>query len=379
VAFQDKHFEQQIRLPMTLAILGLVGFIGFIAILMLLGDHRREVTPEAYGSRSGYDQMAAPASKVLAAPAHLLGDSGNFIGDYLFAVDENRVLKKKVAQLSQYRDLYLQMKDINQRYEKLLNLRTEPPVDMVTARSVSVSRGPFNNNRLIDAGSNKGIAFNNPVITEQGLVGRVIGVSSNVSRVLMITDVISRVPIMIARSDARAIMIGEGGDYPRLEFVRGKESVIKGDQILSSGDGGIFPRGLPIGEAVKGPDGVWRVRLYANRGAIDYVKILKFQDFSQFPNADELLKYPSVTTVLPPPPVTIVKGAFMSSSAVSTVSAIPAGTALTRAQRPIAPPRPKPEITKPEPTLRPYVPSAPSSATATDGSGASSAESPPTP
>ncbi|MEI9904074.1 MAG: rod shape-determining protein MreC [Asticcacaulis sp.] len=112
---------------------------------------------------------------MLAAPVHVVGDGTNWLGDYFFAVRENRILKKQVADLAQYRDLYLEEKDVNARYEALLKLRTEPPVDMVTARSVSVSRGPFAKNRLIDAGTEKKIAFGNPVITDQGLVGRVVG------------------------------------------------------------------------------------------------------------------------------------------------------------------------------------------------------------
>jgi rod shape-determining protein MreC len=327
VPYQDKHFEQQIKVPVTWAVLGIAGVIAIMAFLVLLGDRRRELEPESYGSRSGYDSATGVPSKLLATPAQAVGDSGNWIGDYFFAVRENRILKKKVADLSQYRDLYFQQRDINARYEKLLNLRTEPPVAMVTARSVSVSRGPFNNNRLIDAGTSKKIRFGNPVITDQGLVGQVVGVSHDVSRVLMVTDVISRVPIMIARSDARAMMVGDGGDFPRLEFVRGRDAVKKGDQVLSSGDGGVFPRGLPVGEAVQGIDGVWRVKLYANRAPIDYVKVLQFEDFSQLPNAGQLLKVPSITQVLPPPPAVVPQQPVAASSASATSGSSSSGVA----------------------------------------------------
>ncbi|HTN40086.1 MAG TPA: rod shape-determining protein MreC, partial [Asticcacaulis sp.] len=275
---------------------------------------------------------------------------------------------------------------INTRYEKLLNLRTEPPVETVTARSVAVSRGPFANNRLIDAGSNKKISFGNPVITDQGLIGRIVGVSPDVSRVLMVTDITSNVPVMILRSDARAMMRGDGGGYPKLEWVRGKDSVKAGDQILSSGDGGIFPRGLPVGEAVKGVDNVWRVRLYSNRSAIDFVKVLLFKDFSQLPNADTILRAPPVSDVLPPPALPAVQSAVSSSgasssgvstSAASATSPKPVVTAGqpkpnpassgTATSRPAAPKpvTPKPAATASSssaapviPELKPYVPPA---------------------
>nr|WP_303649708.1 rod shape-determining protein MreC [Asticcacaulis machinosus] len=337
--------------------MALVAAVCIFGALSFLGDRREEVSGRSYGNRSGFDAAAGPASNVLATPAHVVGDGANWIDDYFFAVRENRILKKRVQDLSLYRDMYFQQKDISERYEKLLNLRTEPPVEMVTARSVSVSRGPFNNNRLIDAGSNAKIRFGNPVITDQGLVGRVVGVSPKVSRVLLITDVVSRTPIMIARSDARAVMSGDGGEFPRLDFVRGKDAVKKGDQILTSGDGGIFPRGLPVGEAVQGVDKVWRVKLYANRAPIDFVKILLYEDFSQFPEADQVLMTPQITELLPQPaipqPVTAGAAGAASSAGVASSAAAPvSGAATSAAARPAAPrpAQPRPAQTRPAQT-----------------------------
>jgi rod shape-determining protein MreC len=379
VAYGDnnKHFEH-LKLPMTWAVMGIVGVVCVGAALLFLGDHREEVEPGSFANRAGFDGVASLPDKALSLPVHAVGDGTNWLDDYLFAVRENRVLKRKVAELSQYRDLYTEEKDINARYEKLLNLRTEPAVEAVTARSVAVSRGPFANNRLINAGSEKKITFGNPVITEHGLVGRVIGVSPDVSRVLMVTDVTSNVPVMILRSDARAMMRGDGGGYPKLDFVRGKDSVKAGDQILSSGDGGIFPRGLPVGEAVKGVDGVWRVRLYANRSAIDFVKVLLFKDFSQLPNADTLLRTPAVSDVLPPPALPPVQAAQSSASsgsassgaASSATASSAAATSASAVKPPVVKPKPKPVTPKPaatsassaapavEPELKPFVPPA---------------------
>lgn len=316
---QKKHFEH-LKLPVTWGVMGVVGVVCVVAALLFIGDHRAQVDETSYANRAGFDTVASVPNRILDKPVQVVGDGTSSLSDYFFAVRENRILKKEVQELSQYRDAYLEMKDVNERYEKLLNLRTEPPVETVTARSVLVSRGPFNNNRLIDAGSDKHIAFGNPVITDQGLVGRVVGISPNVSRVLMVTDVSSRIPVMIMRSDGRAMMTGDGGGYPKLDWVRGRDTVREGDQILTSGDGGVFPRGLPVGEAVKGVDGVWRVRLYANRGPIDFVKVLLFKDFSQLPDASTLLRTPPVSAVLPKPPLPQVTTASASASSGTAVS-----------------------------------------------------------
>lgn len=388
----NKHFEH-LKLPMTWAVMGIVGLVCVVAALLLLGDRREQVDADAYANRANFDSVAGPGNNILSWPVHKVGDGTNWLDDYLFAVRENRILRKKVAELSQYRDMYVEEKDINSRYEKLLNLRTEPAMVMVTARSVSVSRGPFANNRLIDAGARKKISFGNPVITDQGLVGRIVGVSPDVSRVLMVTDVTSHVPVMVMRSDARAMMNGDGNTgFAKMDFVRGKDSIRVGDQILTSGDGGIFPRGLPVGEAVKGVDGVWRVRLYANRAPIDFVKVVLFNDFSQLPDASTLLRAPAVSDVLPPPAMpkvdpqskTVTPAVTSASASAGPVSGTAPSAAAASSAVPVKPkPKPKPKAaatstsssassaaSSAAPVLKPFVPEAtPSTAPAASPSG----------
>jgi len=327
VPYGEKSSFEAIKLPLTWGIMVIVAGICVIGVLLFLGDKRAEMTPATYGQRAAFDQVAGPANNLLSTPAHWVGGITGWFDDYLFAVSENRRLRKEVAELSRYKTDYLQARELNRRYETLLQLRTDPEVAMVTARSVSVSRGPFNNSRLINAGSADGVKFGHPVINEQGLVGRVVGTAPQVSRVLNVTDVVSRVPVVVSRTDARAIMSGDGGGYPRLEFVRGKDAVKKGDQVMTSGDGGMFPRGLPVGEVVPGVDGGWRIHLYTNRGPIDMVKILKYDDFTNLPDYT-ILNAPPVTDVLPPPP--------SSSSASSSGSASPASSSASAAARPAA-------------------------------------------
>jgi rod shape-determining protein MreC len=192
-----------------------------------------------------------------------------------------------------YKEMAQRLQNINGRYEALLQLRTEPAAKMVTARIVADSRGPFSHARLADAGAESGIRIGNPVLSEHGVVGRVVGVSKTVSRVLLLTDVDSRTPVLVNASNARAILSGDGGDAPKLSYLRGHEPVKRGDVILTSGDGGLYPRGLPVGVADKDIFGQWRVRLYSDRSALDYVRIMLFTDFSQLVDDQALKDLPS--------------------------------------------------------------------------------------
>ncbi|KJV41600.1 rod shape-determining protein MreC [Brevundimonas sp. KM4] len=315
MAFRDGPFENiKVPLAWTAAVVVVVAVIG--AIVLLLGDRTTSEGGSTMGAaRGGIEAAAGPVGGVFAAPVRWAGAARDYVGGYFFAIGENRRLKAEIAELRGWRDEAIAQKNINGRYEALLGLRTEPPVPMATGRAISESRGPFSNAKLIDVGSAKGVRIGNPVVTEHGLVGRITGVTGGVSRVVLLTDVASRTPVMIERTDARAMLTGDGGDSPRLEFIRGSGSIKAGDRILSSGDGGGLPRGLPIGVAAKGVDGAWRVKLFSDHGAIDYVRVLLFQSFGQLVSPNALNAPPLAGLTTAPEPSAAEVGAIRDAAA----------------------------------------------------------------
>jgi rod shape-determining protein MreC len=297
-----------------------------VAAALLISDRRETFQSEAYGvTRQVGDAVAAPVSGAVAAPARWGGGLMDDIRGYFFAVSENRALKAELKDARQWRDVAIALRDTNDRYKALLGLRTEPPIPMIAARTVTDSRGPFANTRLANAGKEKGVKAGNPVMSENGLVGRIIGVTTGASRILLLTDVASRTPVMIDRTNARAILTGDGGPNPRLEYLRGKDPVSQGDRVLTSGDGGVLPRGLPVGVAVKGLDGHWRVALASDAAPVDFVRILLFQDFSQLANTDEL------DDMHPPPSSTSAPGVAPKPVAPKPAPATGAPTADAKA------------------------------------------------
>jgi rod shape-determining protein MreC len=301
VAFRDGPFENlKVPLMWTAA---LAVALGLAAAAVLLVADRRQETGGLAAARAGAESAIGPVNGVFAYPVRWIGSVSDWVGSYFFAVSENRRLRERVAELEAVRDANLALANVNARYEAMLGIRTQPRVPMATARSVSDARGPFARARLIDVGTAGGVKVGNPVINEHGLVGRVSGTSGGVSRVVLLTDASSQVPVLIDRSDARAILRGDGSDNPRLEYIRGQDALEVGDQVLSSGDGGGVPRGLPIGVVAKGVDGSWRVKLFSDRGAIDFVRVLKFEDFSQLVEPDALTAPPLAGLGVAPAPV----------------------------------------------------------------------------
>ena len=315
MAFRDGPFENiKVPLAWTAAVVVVVAVIG--AVVLLLGDRTTSEGGSTMGAaRGAFEAAAGPVGGVFAAPVRWAGAARDYVGGYFFAIGENRRLKAEIAELRGWRDEAIAQKNINGRYEAMLGLRTDPPVPMATGRAISETRGPFSNAKLIDVGSAKGVRIGNPVVTEHGLVGRVTGVTGGVSRVVLLTDVASRTPVMIERTDARAMLTGDGGDSPRLEFIRGSGSIKAGDRILSSGDGGGLPRGLPVGVAAKGVDGAWRVKLFSDHGAIDYVRVLLFQSFGQLVSPNALNAPPLAGLTTAPEPSAAEVGAIRDAAA----------------------------------------------------------------
>ncbi|MGA0605032.1 rod shape-determining protein MreC [Phenylobacterium sp. VNQ135] len=359
--------ELKVPLTWTAGIVFLVVLIASVAIL--LSDRREAFETDAYGrTRTATDKALEPVGNALSAPGRWTGAGFESIRGYFFAVSENRRLKAELKEMRQWRDVAIALRDNNERYRALLGLKTDPPIPMVAARIVTDSRGPFANSRLANIGKEAGVKVGNPVMSENGLVGRVVGVTDGVSRVLTLTDVASRTPVMIDRTNARAILTGDGGPNPRLEYLRGQDPVRNGDRVLTSGDGGVFPRGLPVGRAVKGLDGRWRVVLASDRAPVDYVRILLFEDFTQLANRAELDKthVPPPTPGAPtlPPPEPVAPSAATSAPAAGAQPAAAAPTPRTVA--------PAPKTATPPPSAATPAPKtvSPAAKTATPPAGA---------
>ena len=338
MSYRDGHF-QDLKIPLTWTLAVAVVVAAVVAVALLLSDRRETLQAGAYGvARSVTDTVGMPAGQVVSAPGRFAGQAVDYLRGYFFAVSDNRRLRQELADMQRLRDEDAALRNINDRYKALLGFHTEPPVPMVAARVVLDIHGPFSDTRLADAGKEHGVEVGNPVMSDHGLVGRVIGVTHGASRILLLTDVASRTPVLIDRTDARAILTGDSSTAPKLDYLRGMSPVRAGDRVLTSGDGGMFPRGLPVGTAVKGLDGVWRVQLDADDTAIDFVRILLFKDFSQLADQKELsgLPLPAMPAGPAKPPTVIMAAPPTAQSSAPPAAAsspsTPAAPARTAAQ-----------------------------------------------
>ncbi len=343
---QDSFGELKVPLAWTAGVALVVCVV--IGIGLMLSDRRGTVENTTHAAtQQAVDTVVTPVGDVLSAPGRWIGGAFAFIGSYWDAAGENRRLKRDLVQARRAEDRMVALAMENARLRTMLGVGTDPPMPMVTARVVFDTRGPYRRAQLANVGSAKGVAVGYPAISERGVIGRVIGVSSNASRILLLKDVSSRTPVMIARTNARAILTGDGGDNPRLENLRGVDPVKAGDRILTSGDGGVYPRGLPVGRAVKGLDGAWRVALDSDTAPLDWIRILQFKDFAQLADQN-LLQSNAMPGVITEDPQARIRRDAASASTKPPPPGSPGASSPPALSSPqTSPPATKPPASKP--------------------------------
>ncbi len=172
----------------------------------------------------------------------------------------------------------------NERLRALLNAVDEPALHFVTGSVIADARGPFLRSALINLGRNNGVRIGYAVIDGDGLIGRTVDVGYSVSRVLLLNDLNSHIPVLVGPAGVRAMASGDNSAELRLEFLPDGAAVYEGDEVYTSGSDGMLPRGLRVG-TVTGTPGAFKVRPYADLAALDAVSVLFF-DTPQLVNSD---------------------------------------------------------------------------------------------
>ena len=326
----------------------------------------------------------------VAAPFSGMRGVRESVENYWAVRRQNEELRTQIEELESWRALALSLRDKVAAYEAILDVPGIESLDPIVAWPVAESGGPFQHARLMEGGADKGIKPGYPVLTDRGLIGRVISVGDRSSRILLLTDATSRVPVMSEDGELRAMLVGDNTGAPKLEFADGARPLEPRERILTSGEGGVFQRFLPVGTAVAGRDGVWRVALYSNGEPTDAVWVYPY-DPVEAPPPD------AVTPIFPddPGPAGVGAGAEalgtegvpaeseveQDVAVVTEPSAAAAGAAApparpATAESEASPGNPDASEVPPAVFLNPGAPAATDDTPASDVSGRASAEGP---
>lgn len=160
---------------------------------------------------------------------------------------ENLNLRMQILTLEREKEYFKLLKYENDTLKKLLKLVENNSNKYITAKLLNISFNPFNKAALIDAGFKDGIKKDQVVTNEQGLIGRVIEVSNHYSKVMLINDCNSRVPVITQSSYERGILIGNGNTIV-INYLREGHNILEGEQVITSGDGDLYPKGIIVGK-----------------------------------------------------------------------------------------------------------------------------------
>ena len=230
-------------------------------------------------SKSLTDTTVTPALSLLSTPVRATEDFFSGLRDRRRAHEENILLKEELYQLREAKDRadILELKLF--RLEQILkaNIGSDIPKEKIAARAVSEIDGPFVRGALINAGKIKGVEVGHPVMTVEGMYGHVVKVGINSARVLRLGDLNSRIAIMSFENEATAILSGNNSDFPEISFISDKGDWKTGDVVVTSGDDGVLPRGLPIGIVRRGTKSDLNVELYVTNSPVDWVWVYPFK------------------------------------------------------------------------------------------------------
>lgn len=257
--------------PVTLSL-----FFLFLIAIGLLFVHRAD--PSLFERwRTKVVDISAPVLETLSWPVNAVRNGLEDLGDFWDVYEENKRLQQQIEDLKVWQAAALHYERQIAQYKKLLKVLPPPGIEYVTARLIADAGSPFKHTFILNAGARQGIANGQGVVNGLDLIGRVVNVGKQSSRVLSVTDINSRIPVMVEPSRQRAIMAGDNTSLPKLEFVESELDIRAGDRVVTSGDGGLLPAGLPIGVVVQQEAGKFRVKPNASHGRFEAVRVVRFK------------------------------------------------------------------------------------------------------
>ena len=251
-------------------------FVGFTMIsigLLVLGKADPLLMER---TRVAIADSVAPLLAMLTRPAAAFTDGIEGIQRWLHLHEENARLRQENDRLRQWQAVALRLEAENETLRELLAFIPDPEARFVSARVIADSGGTFANSLLVFGGAAYGIGTGDAAMTGEGLAGRVVSVAAHSARILLITDLNSRIPVLIMPSRTRAILAGDNSELPRLLHMTPDRLIEPGQRVVTSGVAGAFPAGLPVGVVASVGNGVIRVKPYVERSRLDSVRIVDF-------------------------------------------------------------------------------------------------------
>lgn len=294
---KDRNGHVEYMRPIRRILIG-VTLVVLLALFMVW----RIDSPRVEQFRAALIDRVVPSFQWALVPVTKVANMVDDFSSYTRIYEQNQELRRELQQMKAWKEAALQLEQKNAKLLGLNQVRLDPKLTHVTGVVMADSGSPFRQSLLLNVGARDGIMDGWATMDGLGLVGRISGVGSATSRVILLTDSNSRIPVTIQPSGQRAILSGDNTAAPPLDFIESPDLVRPGDRVVSSGDGGVFPSGLLVGQVAQGPDRRLRVRLAADYERLDFLRVLRSHSVDPLTDPGGLIVVPDAPLLPPPPP-----------------------------------------------------------------------------
>jgi rod shape-determining protein MreC len=244
----------------------------FLAFAMFLFSSAR---PDNFRAlRTGLLDLASTVLVTVNMPVQAAADYVRAATGLMSLEQENARLREENAKLHEWYERALVMRAENDSLQKMLNIALPPQQKYVTARVLADPGNAYVRSLLVLAGRDNEVDKGQAVLAGDGLAGRIVESGAKASRILLLTDINSRVPVLVEGSGYHAILAGNNTDTPVLDHLPLDSTMTEGARIITSGRGGFFPYGLPVGRTVKMENGEWGVEPFSEPDMMTFVRMV---------------------------------------------------------------------------------------------------------
>lgn len=245
------------------------------ASLVVVG---RSDNPKLLPVREGIMRVSAPVLSVFARPAQAWQDAVQWWNDIAQLRADNARLREENDTLRHWQSVAMALEAENKELRRVIGYQPVADTAYIGARVISYNESIVGHSMLIDSGFDDGVRPHQAVISSSGLIGRTTDVTAHNARVLLLTDVNARVPVVGTVSREKAMLAGVGDAMPQLRFMSSNSQLAVGELLVTSEDGGVLPAGIAVGKIFSSSEknGVAdiRVRMAADPRKVTYVRVV---------------------------------------------------------------------------------------------------------
>jgi len=246
---------------------------GASLVLMVLGRSDNALVERA---RLVVTDALAPIMEAISRPLATVRQAYDDAREFLNLREENAALREQQQRLQQWQAVARELQAENEALRGLLKFVPDKKASFVTARVIADNGGAFVRSVLVAAGARDGVRKGDAAATGEGLAGRVAEVGERSARILLLTDINSRIPVVIERSRDQGILAGDNSDNPRLLYLSHGTQLAPGDRIVTSAAGGALPPGLPVGVVKSVDNGNVVVQLFVDWDHMEYLRLMDY-------------------------------------------------------------------------------------------------------